>query len=125
MNLCVGQLDGSRRPGFGMDKTRFYSEKTVSRTEWRLDECAFPGAVWARLRIFSDGSADACWGQGEKLFGFDSPEYAAYFLGEDEYVRLDGLDADDEREHQIRISDLRAPDWQDSTDQPFEYLGTY
>ena len=107
-----------------MDKARFYSEKTVSRTEWWLDECAFPEAVWARLRIFSDGSADACWVQGEMLYGFDSAEYAGYFLSEDEYVRLEGLDAD-EREHKMRISDLRPPDWPDSPDQPFEYMGTY
>ena len=108
-----------------MDKARFYSEKTLARTECWLDECAFPEAVWARLRIFSDGSADACWVQGEKLYGFDSAEYAGYFLSEDEYVRLEGLAAEDERQHQMRISDLRPPDWLDSADQPFEYLGTY
>ena len=54
-----------------------------------------------------------------------SAEYAGYFLSEDEYVRLEGLDAEDEREYQMRISDLRPPDLQDSPEQAFEYLGTY
>jgi hypothetical protein len=108
-----------------LDKANFYSQKTVARTEWWLDECAFPTAVWARLRIFSDSSADACLGQGEKLYGFDSAEYAGYFLGEDEYVRLEGLDSEDERVHEIRIAELHPPNWRDSPEQPFEYLGTY
>ena len=79
----------------------------MSRTERWLDECAFPEAVWARLRIFSDGSADECWVQGEMLYGFDSAECARYFLSEDEYVCFEGLDANEERVHEVRISDRR------------------
>lgn len=91
-----------------------------------MSDCDLPALVWARLRIFSDGSADACWENGGKLYGFDDPCYAGYFLSEDEYRRLAGFDADDEREYGIPFTELPVlPLWIDSAQQAFKYFGTY
>jgi hypothetical protein len=53
------------------------------------------GAKTYRLRVFSDGSADAAFDES-KVYGFDDRKYAGYFLGEDEYMPLNSMDQQDE-----------------------------
>jgi hypothetical protein len=108
-----------------VEKADFTRGKRVVSVEWWLDECAFPSLVWARLRVYSDGSADACWDEGTTLYGFTSRQFASYFLSEDEYTRLDTLDDDDAREFGLALSAIVPPVWSDPEEQPFEYLGTY
>jgi hypothetical protein len=106
-------------------RDQFYSGKSVILTEWWLHDCDLPALTWARLRVFDDGTSDASWEEGGTLYGFDSQEYAGLFLAEDEYIRFDRMDAEDEREHGLRLSDIAPPTWADRPAQPFEYLGTY
>ncbi len=108
-----------------MTKADFYAGKQLSSVEWYLSHCCLPKLTWARLRVFSDGTADACWEDGGILYGFDEQLYAGYFLGEDEYVRLAGMDAEDELEHGIPFSKLCIPMWTDPAEQAFTYIGTY
>lgn len=78
-----------------------------------------------RLRIFDDGTADSTFGPREKLYGFESRDYAGYFLSEDEFVCFNRMDAEDEREYGIVLAEIRPPQWEADPDQQFEYLGTY
>ena len=108
-----------------MTAADFYRGKTVAAVEWWLHDNDFPALTWARLRVFSDGTADACWAEGTTLYGFDSRGYAGLFLAEDEFVQFGGWDAEDERSYGVRTADIRVPEWVDQLDQAFEYLGTY
>lgn len=108
-----------------MTKTDFYRDKRVITTDWWLDSCSFPRLAWARLRVFNDNTADACFGEDEKLFGFLTGEYAGYFLAEDEFVRLAAIDREDEFELDISLTEIQTPLWSENPKQSFEYLGTY
>ncbi|MBA4020244.1 MAG: hypothetical protein C0483_24040 [Pirellula sp.] len=108
-----------------MTANKFYQGKSVAAVEWWLHDCDLPALNWARLRVFADGTADACWAEGTKLFGFDSREYAGNFLAEDEYIRFANWDGEDERDYGVRAADVRVPEWTDRPGQIFEYLGTY
>jgi hypothetical protein len=108
-----------------MTKDEFYNGKTVAKLDWYLSECDLPHLVWARRRTFIDGTADACFEEGGKLFGFEHSDFASFILSEDEYRQFDGLDADDETEFGIILSEITAPDWEDRSGQDFEYLGRY
>ena len=106
----------------------FYRDKTVVATEWWLCSCSVPNLVWARLRVFNDGTADACWAEGSTLYGFDRREFADFFLAEDEYTSFNGpagWDAEDERETGVIAASTKTPGWEETASQPFEYLGVY
>lgn len=113
-----------------MNRERFHRGKHVVSVSFRLDDASLSperaGELgWARLRVFSDGSADACLEGGGTPYGFDRAEFAAYFLAEDEHRRLDGLDEEDVAELGIDPRTFPRPEWRDRPTQPFEYLGTY
>jgi hypothetical protein len=108
-----------------VDRDAFYHDKTIESTEWWVSDCDLPQLTWARLRVFHDGTADACWTEGGKLYGFDSSECAGFFLLEDEYVRFNGLDEEDEKEFGIRLEDIIMPFRTDDAESGFEYLGSY
>ena len=108
-----------------MTKAEFYKDKAVVETQWWLHSCELPNLIWGRLRVFSDGTADACFEEGGKLFGFENRRYASYILSEDEYVRLETIDKQEEKEYRIQLAGITQPRWQDTTEQEFEYLGTY
>jgi hypothetical protein len=111
---------------YAMTKDEFYRSKAVVSTEWWLDTGWLPDTLsWARLRVFNDGSADACWAEGDRLYGFDDRQFARYFLSEDEYDRFDTMDAEDELEYGIVVATIEPPSWVDRVDQAFEYLGQY
>jgi hypothetical protein len=105
-----------------LSKTDFYRGKSVASTDWYLCSCSLPKLAWARRRTFNDGSADACFGEQSKLFGFDHADYASHIFSEDEYVCLNEMDGEDE--YGIRLSEIEPPSWSEGAHQEFEYLGT-
>jgi hypothetical protein len=108
----------------GMDAKTFYAGKTVSEVEWWISSCCqFPELYWGRLRVFSDGTADAAFDE-EDVYGFDDRKYAGYFLAEEEYTRLHTLDAQDEQNIGVKSSELTPPTWS-GTPERFHYLATY
>jgi hypothetical protein len=59
-----------------MDAKTFYAGKTLSEIEWWISSCCeFPELDWGRLRIFSDGTADAAFDDAD-VYGFDDRKYA-------------------------------------------------
>jgi len=106
-------------------KQDFYAGKRIASVEWWLAHCNLPEIVWARLRVFDDGTADACRDEGGTLYGFDEELYAGYFLGEDEYIPFSSMDAEHEQEFGIVLDEIQMPSWSDRIDQAFTYLGTY
>ncbi len=84
-----------------MEKSAFYRAKSIVRTEWWVHECDLPVLTWARLWVFNDSTADACWAEGATLYGFDAEEY------------------------DLELPAIVPPLWIDSSEQKFEYLGTY
>jgi hypothetical protein len=108
-----------------MSGVEFYKDKSVTQTEWWLSVCDLPELRWGRLRVFNDGTADSCFGEGDKLYGFENRSYASYFLSEDEYISFDAIDKEDEKEYGVKVEGITRPDWPDKQKQEFEYLGTY
>lgn len=119
-----------------MSKEQFYSGKEVAIVEWWVGWPSKPDDPrWARLRVFTDGTADACLSGGRALYGFENRTFASCFLGEDEFCPfamwnvgdecfVTTWDADDERCYGVR-ADARIPQWTNEMQQGFEYLGAY
>jgi len=108
-----------------MDKRLFYEGKTLAKVEWWLSYCSeYPDLAWARLRVFSDSSADAAF-EESKVYGFDERKFASYFLGEDEYRPFDLMDEQDEANIGVKKADISPPTWSEDAGAEFEYLGTY
>lgn len=109
-----------------LSKAEFYSAKVVSKVLWYLHDPDLPDRLlWARLRVFADGSADSAFSADGPLYGFDREIFASFILTEDEYRCVSRFDAEDERELGIRVADIQPPEWHDADDAPFEYLGIY
>lgn len=108
-----------------LNKSEFYKDKFVIKTEWWLHYPDLPKIKWARLRIYNDGTADSCFGEGQKLFGFENFTFASYIISEDEYLCFEKMDREDEQEFGIELANILTPDWKDTAIQEFEYLGTY
>jgi hypothetical protein len=122
MASLISRLIGLIRPR--IDAKAFYAGKTISEVEWWISSCCeFPELYWGRLRVFSDGTADAAFDESS-VYGFDDRKYAGYFLGEDEYVPFATLDADDEKQLGAKQSEISPPPWRDKATE-FKYLGTY
>jgi len=104
----------------------FHHSKRVAEIEWWLEWAALPGRLtWGRLRVFDDGTADVSFGPEGGIYGFENRIYAGYFLSEDEFSPLAEMDEEDEAEYGIVLVELKPPAWEDSSEQRFEYLGTY
>ncbi len=114
------------RKRFGsVDKRSFYEGKTLAEVEWWLSYCSeYPDLSWARLRTFSDGTADAAFDES-KVYGFDERKYAGYFLREDEYMPLISMDEQDEAGLGVKKAEVSPPTWKNDATAEFEYLGTY
>jgi len=111
------------RRSFGVvDKGSFYHGKTPVEVEWWISWAALPDLYWARLRVFSDGSADAAFDEST-VYGFNDRKYAEYFLGEDEYSPVTKLDDQDQEQLTGKLTQLSPPTWVDSRAVKFEYLG--
>ena len=109
-----------------MDKHLFYEGKSIVSVEWWISYGSeFPELYWARLRVFSDGSSDAAFDEFT-AYGFDTREYASYFLSSDEYISFNSVDEQDEIDIGAKKSQMSIPVWSDDqTKVEFEYLGTY
>jgi hypothetical protein len=114
------------RKHFGIvDKNSFYDGKALTEVEWWISyACEYPQLCWGRLRVFSDGTADACFSESE-VYGFADRDSAGNFLAEDEYVRFATLDEEDEKMICVKASEISPPSWGDSKSAKFEYLGHY
>ena len=107
-------------------KAVFYSGKTVREVRWYLSDYDLPETlIWARLRVFDDGTADASFSIDGTAFGFIAERYASYLLGEDEYVCFSDFDDEDDASHGTDRHSIVPPSWVDPPDKPFEFLGTY
>lgn len=104
----------------------FHHSKKVTEVEWWLEWAVLPDRLtWGRLRVFDDGTADVSFGPGGGIYVFENRTYAGYFLSEDEFSPLAEMDEEDETEYGIVLRELRPPEWEDKSDQRFEYIGTY
>lgn len=108
-----------------MTKSEFYKDKSVIETEWWLNAEALPDLVWARLRVFDDGTADACFSEGMTLYGFENRDYAANLLATDDLVRFGEWGEEEVEEFGIRLAEIEIPHWADPPDQVFVYAGKY
>jgi hypothetical protein len=108
----------------GINSKTFYAGKTISEVEWWISSCCkFPELCWGRLRVFSDGTVDVGFDDVD-AYGFEDRKYAANFLGEDEYIRLTRMDAQDEENIGAKVGELTRPTWRD-TPVRFHYYGIY
>ena len=87
----------------------------MNRETWWLDTSGFPDLLWARLRVFVDGSADVLDLDG-KVHRFRTEQDARFWLAEDEYVSLESIEDDEltyaalTREELVPPSALRDSD---------------
>jgi len=121
MASLIDRMIALVRPGISAKV--FYSGKTITKVAWWISPCPYPELYWGRLRLFSDGTADAAFDEAD-VYGFDDSKYAGYFLSEDEYTPLESLDAQYAEHLGVRVSELTTPTWSE-TPTRFHYLGTY
>ena len=70
------------------------SEVRGERIGWWIDEGGLPDLLWARLQVFSDGSAEVLDLDG-RLHRFPTERAARYWLLEDEYVPVESVEDED------------------------------
>ncbi len=121
--MSIPPQSGLRRPD--LSKEEFYQNKSIVKIEWWLHSCDLPSLTWARLQVFSDGTADSCFDPNDTLYGFSTRDSASHFLSEDEFIELSQMDHDDEKEYGFVIASIIPPVWPSDSNQEFEYLGTY
>jgi len=99
----------------------FYDNKTIDHVEWWLSYCSeYPELYWARIRVLSDGCADAAFDENT-VYGFDSHTCAANFVSEDEYLILESFDDEQRRQIGAEGIEICPPNWGE-LDFKFEYL---
>ena len=69
---------------------------------------AFPDLNWARLRVFTDGSADVFDMDGV-THEFSDVEESRMFLAEDEFSKLGSFDEEGEREWGMALRSITPP----------------
>ena len=81
----------------------------IVREQWWLMDCSLPDLNWARLRVYSDGSATIFECDG-KTFPYSNEEEAIIALTDDEYVEFDYLLEDkDKLDLTISLSSIKPP----------------
>lgn len=119
-----------RRQAVGREQ--FYAGKTVEREEWLVNGRAWDGErwkadCWGRLRVFSDGTADA-WCPGLGVMAYDTEEGARRELESARYSAWDVL------EEHLFHGEVPAPPTPareqlkqqlETGGGPFRYCGTY
>lgn len=80
----------------------------IVKEHWWLMTCDLPDLNWARMRVYSNGSAEVLDCDGQTL-AFLSEQEASLTLREDEFCRLDEFDSEDEQEFGITFSNLTPP----------------
>jgi len=78
------------------------------RETWWLDDSGFPDLLWARLRVFADGSADVLDLDG-KVHRFLTEQEARAWLAEDEYQPFESLSDDDLKDGGLTREELVPP----------------
>ena len=89
-------------------KAREVNPREIEKVQWWLMWCDFPNLNWARLRVYTDGSADVFDMDG-RTSKFANEEDAAQFLAEDEFSELSTLDEEDERELGVPLVSIIPP----------------
>jgi hypothetical protein len=107
-----------------MTRSDFYQGKSLAETEWWLGD-QLPDLVWARLRVYDDGSADACFAEGVTVYGFESREFAGNFLAQDDQIPFGNWTEEEVAKQGLSLSEIQPPNWVDAPDQEFIYTGTY
>lgn len=69
---------------------------------------SFPDLNWARLRVFDEGEAEVLDCDGN-VHRFETKREAINWLLEDEFTAFENLDADEEVDYGIKISELVPP----------------
>lgn len=94
----------------------FYRGKKVVREEWFVGDLDLD--LWARLRVFDDGTADV-WDHGE-IWGFVNEACARFMISEGHYVDLSQLAS-------LGKSPLCEPPKQQANapNQPFKWGGDW
>ena len=80
----------------------------VEHEGWWLDVSGFPDLLWARLRIFSDGTAEVFDLDGQ-VHRFPTEAAARDWLSEDEYESVESVAEEDLRDGGLVRDDLRPP----------------
>jgi len=70
--------------------------------------CSFPNLNWARLREFCNGVVEILDMDGS-THKFEDAQVARNWLLEDEYISYTALDAEDEQEYGIYLSQIKVP----------------
>jgi hypothetical protein len=112
------------REARALTKTEFYNGKWLAETEWWLNPEWLPELVWGRLRVFNDGTADACFAEGVTLYAFENRENAGRLLAQDDLSRFSDLGEAEEEEFGIRLAEIEPPTWADPAEQDFVYVGS-
>ena len=80
----------------------------ISKESWWLVPGDYPDLRWARLQVYSDGTAEVLLSDGGR-YKFDNKEEARLFLLEDDHSSFENLDAEDEEELGMPISSIEIP----------------
>jgi hypothetical protein len=88
---------------------------SVERVTWWLDVTGLPDLLWARLRVFADGTADVLDLNG-RVHEFSTEQGAREWLLEDEYERLESIEDDDLRYAGVTRKELVPPSARNDAD---------
>jgi hypothetical protein len=88
---------------------------TLAETQWWLASLGNV-MVWARLRVFSSGSADVLSSDGELIHYQDQRE-ACVALMDANYAALDGMDEDDALAFDRELEELVPPTAESDADE--------
>jgi len=107
-------------------REQFYAGKTVAREEWLVSaghyfDNRWGEGCWGRLRVFSDGTADA-WISGIGSLGYDDEESARRELSQAKFFPWEDVR---ERPYSGRLPEPPPPPVGEADDpsQPFLYEG--
>jgi len=97
------------------DFTNSDQDFTLAETQWWLASLGNV-MVWARLRLFSSGSADVLSSDGELIHYPDQRE-ACVALMDANYAALDGMDEDDALAFDRELEELVPPTAESDADE--------
>ena len=106
----------------------FYCDSKVEKVDWWLSWChQYPNLYWTRLRKLSNGKADVLFQDENKIYGFETAEFAGHFISEDEFSRFDeSFDEEDKDFIEIpKEIQIQKPIWENKEVNDFEYIGKY
>ena len=85
------------------------NNKNIVKEQWWLMSCSFPDLNWARLRVYSDSTAEIFDCDG-KTSRYPNEEEARINLIDDEYEEFNYLlEEEDELDLSIPLSSIKSP----------------